>query len=215
MIGLIDGILVHKSLDTQQATILAGSVGYEAFFIRQNLERLELNTELRFFIHTHVREDILSLYAFSTEEERSLFRILMGVSGLGPKTALSRLNDHGADKLVSYILARHTAQLTQAQGVGKKLADRIVLELQPKLEKMKFTKLLTFDEHQTTSSGSQSALESVKQDLTSALTNLGYTAQQVKLAIERVVEGLDSTQFAFEKLLKMALNEISGRTLSS
>ncbi len=55
MIGLIDGILVHKSLDTQQATILAGSVGYEAFFIRQNLERLELNTELRFFIHTHVR----------------------------------------------------------------------------------------------------------------------------------------------------------------
>ncbi len=99
--------------------------------------------------------------------------------------------------------------------MGKKLADRIVLELQPKLEKMKFTKLLTFDEHQTTSSGSQSALESVKQDLTSALTNLGYTAQQVKLAIERVVEGLDSTQFAFEKLLKMALNEISGRTLSS
>src|SRR5205085_963855 len=83
-----------------------------------------------------VREDILQLYGFELEAEKQFFRVLLGVSGLGPRTALSLLNEHGPERLSKYILEKDTSSISEAPGVGKKLAERLILELASKIEKM-------------------------------------------------------------------------------
>ncbi|NBY20989.1 Holliday junction branch migration protein RuvA [bacterium] len=136
MLGFIEGKIISKSIETSQAVVLCAGVGYEITLSKQTLEMTHVNSNVSFWIHTHVREDALILFGFFSEAEKQLFRILIGVSGLGPKTALSLLSEHGPEKLIQLIVHKRISEIAEAPGVGKKLAERLSLELSTKLGKL-------------------------------------------------------------------------------
>lgn len=206
MIGFLSGKLISKTVETSHVVISTESVGYEVTVVKTTFDRLSLDSRYSLWIHTHVREDILQLYGFETEMEKQLFRVLLSVSGLGPRTALSLLSEHGPERLAQFIMNKDTGAISEAQGVGKKLAERIALELASKMEKMAWAiqlqKVAT-----PMASATISGERQLREDLTSALLNLGYPPNQVKGTLDRVLED----ELGFEASLKAALKEMSGR----
>ncbi len=214
MIGFITGKIISKSLESQHCILLAHRVGYEITVSKRTLESLVVDSKTAFWIHTHVREDILSLFGFLTETEKHLFRILLSVSGLGPKTALSLLSEHGPEKLTQLIIKKESKQITEAAGVGKKLADKIILEISAKLEKMAWTQGLDFRESKSTLTKPSPHKLSLRDELSSALTYLGYTTSQIKNGLERIFSNSEVETASFETALKLALKELSGRGMT-
>ncbi|NBX77116.1 MAG: Holliday junction branch migration protein RuvA [Proteobacteria bacterium] len=186
-------------------------MGYEILVPRRSLEKLSNASEVSLWLHTHVREDILSLYGFESENDKLFFRLLLSVSGLGPKTALSLLSEFGTDTLVELILGKRIGEISKAPGVGKKTAERMVMELVGKIEKLSWAKessiLARTDESKMTS-----GLMQVREDLFSALTHLGYLPHQIKSALDRAMAAEEKS---FEPLLKLCLKELSSRSLNS
>ena len=134
MIGRLTGKVVD--LETEHAALLdVGGVGYELLVPLGTLgrARAEADGRVTLFVHTHMREDALTLYGFATDAERSAFRTLIGVSNVGPKIAMAVLSALPADELARAIAAKDVQRLTAISGVGKKTAERLVLELRDKL----------------------------------------------------------------------------------
>ena len=204
MIGYLEGKIVSKHEDTRHCVVVCQGVGYELSLSASHYDALHTGTEAAFHVHTHVREDALVLFGFATESEKLFFRVLIGVSGLGPKTALALLSAHGAERLVRLISNKETEGISEAPGVGKKLAQRLVLELAGKLEKFAWTTnaLLQAPARET-----PSAVTTLREDLESALHHLGYAPQIVARTLDKL--NLDDT--GFEVSLKEALNQLSGR----
>jgi Holliday junction DNA helicase RuvA len=177
LIARLEGVLVEKRPD---AVVLdAGGVGYE---VRVSLLTfLALPDEgktLRLRIHTHVREDALQLYGFLADDERVLFRQLLGISGIGPRLALSILSGMPPDQLVAAIRAGDVARLTGIPGVGKKTAERIVVDLRDKLAAVQLA------------SRAEPSPPDVEQATLSALVNLGYPQAHAERAARRALEAL-------------------------
>lgn len=214
MLGFAEGKIISKSFETSQMVLLVGGVGYEITLSKQTLEKLEVNQEISVWLHTHVREDIFTLFGFLNESEKQLFRILIGVSGLGPKTALSLLSEHGAEKLIQLIIQKRTSEISEASGVGKKLAERISLELSGKLEKLAWIQLMPSNAKDA-STPVLSKESQLKMDLNSALTHLGYQPTQVKNLLDKLFMDETTAQSNFETLLRKSLSEISGRSLNT
>lgn len=147
-------------------------------------------------IHTHVREDALQLFGFLTPLEQELFEHLIGVSGIGPKLALAVLSGIEAGELVAAVQRADIARLTRVPGVGKKTAERLVLELKDRLAKH----VAPLDASPAT------AQDRLKDDLVSALLNLGYHRQPAEKAVDRVLS--DAGGSTFEQALKAALREL-------
>ena len=132
MIGRLRGMLVSQR--ETNVTIDVNGVGYEAQMTPRDVGSLPgLGEEIVVHTHTYVREDDLRLFGFATESDRELFRILIGASGVGPKVAMSMLGSMRADEIVRAIVSEDADALTVAPGVGKRGAQKIVLELAPKL----------------------------------------------------------------------------------
>jgi holliday junction DNA helicase RuvA len=157
----------------------------------------ETGSAIALRIHTHVREDALALYGFATRLEQDLFERLIGVSGIGPKLALAVLSGIEPPDLMRAIERGDIARLTAIPGVGKKTAERIVLELRDRLPAAAVTE-------PAGESGSGLAL---RDDLLSALINLGYHRPLAERAVETVVKR--STAGDFEQHLKQALRELA------
>ncbi|MBI4405661.1 MAG: Holliday junction branch migration protein RuvA [Deltaproteobacteria bacterium] len=212
MIGFIQGSVISKYPDSYQCVVQAGQIGYELSIPRRLFEELILQQTATFWVHTHVREDQLSLFGFSSELEKQFFRHLLGVSGLGPKTALSLLGEHGAERLVQLILAKQVSEISKAPGVGKKLAERLVLELASKIEKWAWTERIqkASEENKGQPVSNKKLLQD---DLYSALLHLGYQPVQIKSTLEMLFEkdGLEKT--GFESVLRQALKELSSKTI--
>lgn len=206
MLGYIEGKIISKNPDTNQCVVLAGNIGYEISVSKRTLEILSLDSNTALWLHTHVREDALTLFGFETETEKQFFRILVGVSGLGPKTALSLLSEHGAEKLSQLILAKEIAEISSAPGVGKKLAERLVLELASKLEKLAWVSQI--EQKLTTPKLEHAPKKQLRDDLLSALVNLGYQPSQIRTTLDRVFDG-SLSELNFETCLKDALKDIS------
>ena len=150
-----------------------------------------LHDEITLLIHTHVREDQLSLYGFLTAREKQCFELLISASGVGPALALKILSGMGVEDLVPAIRKGDLAQLVLIPGVGKKTAERIVVELRDKLA--------VVEVRETGKPATRSQLES---DVASALANLGYDAR----SIDRAIEKADAARGAdFETLLRASL----------
>ena len=133
MIAHLRGVLLEKR--PNQAVIEAGGVGYDVTIPVSTYTALpEAGAEARLRIHTHVREDAIQLFGFSSIEERALFEKLIGVSGIGPKLAITVLSGIQATDLVRIIRTSDVTSLVRVPGIGKKTAERIVLELHDKLE---------------------------------------------------------------------------------
>lgn len=160
MIAHLRGRLLSKH--PNQAIIEAGGVGYEANISIPTFSALPaLGTEVALFIHTHVREDALSLFGFLRIEEKQLFERLISVSGIGPRLAITILSGMAADAMVAAIKGNNVALLTRIPGIGKKTAERMVLELRDKLEAFSVPAMAA-------------AASPVEEDVLSALNNLGY-----------------------------------------
>lgn len=196
MIGFLRGVLIRK--DPQELLLDVAGVGYRVLVPVSTFCRLgDQGSQAQLLIHTHVREDQLSLYGFATPTELQLFEKLIAVSGVGPKVALGVLSGIEAEDLVHAILANDVARLTRVPGVGKKTAERLILELKDKISSL----------HATTSGPRPTSPE--RADLLSALSNLGYSSAEAERAATEALKAHPDA--ALGDLLREALRAISRR----
>lgn len=213
MIGYLHGKLLSKNLDSSSCILLCGDIGYEIAMPRSFTETAILNQTFSLWIHTHVREDILGLFGFVSENERNFFRVLLGVSGLGPKGALSLISEHGSQGLASLVLRQDAGGISTAPGIGKKLAQKIILELQTKVQKLAWLEALPATA-KTKEATKLSDDDQRREDLASALQNLGFAPQVVRPTLEKLESGDDWEKQPFESALRMALKELSRHAVS-
>jgi holliday junction DNA helicase RuvA len=194
MIGSLRGKLTEKR--PNQILLDVSGVGYQVQVPLSTFAALgPLHTETMLLVHTHVREDQLALYGFATAREKHCFELLISASGVGPSLALKILSGTGIDELVPAIRKGDVARLVLIPGVGKKTAERIVVELRDKLA--------AIDVEETGKPVTRSQLET---DVASALVNLGYDGRAVDRAIERARATSDAN---FEDLLRASLQILS------
>lgn len=193
MIAYLKGNLIKKS--TNQAILDVGGVGYRVWIpLSTYLQLGSLNENTELFIYTHLTDNSLYLYGFSTEEEREIFLKLISISGIGPKLALNILSGIGASDLEDAIRKSDVARISLIPGIGKKTALRIALELQEKLEKKeKVLGATGFEE---------------KEDMISALMNLGFRRKEVERVVDETIQSL-SRESDFEKLLRESLKRMA------
>jgi holliday junction DNA helicase RuvA len=158
----------------------------------------DVGSEIGLRIHTHVREDALLLYGFATRLEQQLFERLIGVSGIGPKVALAVLSGIEPPELVRAIERGDLARLTAIPGVGKKTSERIVLELKDRLPRGDIA---------ATEGAAAPAVPLMRDDLLSALTNLGYHRPLAEKAVDAALRS--GSDASFELTLKQALRELA------
>lgn len=186
MIAHLRGKLMQK--DPARVIVDVNGVGYEVFVPLTTFTALpDTGSEVSIDVHTHVREDIIALYGFSTRRERTIFEKLMTISGIGPKLAVTILSGGSVEDLVGAIKRSDLARLTAIPGVGKKTAERIILELKDKLQE--------FVE--------APQKPAVEMDVMSALENLGYNRALAESALRRAADG--DQDAAFDVLFKRAL----------
>ncbi len=190
MIGSLRGKLVDKR---PNAVLLeVGGVGYQVLIPLSTFAALgALHSEASLLIHTHVREDQFNLFGFFTAREKQCFELLISASGVGPSLALKILSGMGIEQLVPAIRKGDLAQLVRIPGVGKKTAERIVVELRDKLAAVDVPE-----------SGKPASRTQLEADVASALVNLGYDERSVEHAIEKAGAGAGAD---FEKLLRDSL----------
>jgi Holliday junction DNA helicase RuvA len=198
MIGQLRGKLAEKR--PNQVLVDVGGVGYVVLVPLSTFAALgELHTEVTLLIHTHVREDALSLYGFVSSREKHLFELLISASGVGPSLALKILSGMSVDELVPAIRGNDLARLTKIPGVGRKTAERMVVELKDKLEAVVI-------EVERPAASSPAGVEA---DVVSALVNLGYEARVAEKAVEEARKESGVGANNFEKLLRAALQALS------
>jgi len=174
VIAHLRGILLDKH--PNQAIIETGGVGYDVTIsVPTFSEMSQVGTEISLHIYTHVREDALALYGFGRPEEKQLFEKLLTVSGIGPKLAITILSGMAADEMTRAIRANDVARLTKIPGIGKKTAERMVLELRDKLPPAGAEAVTEIP-----------SLTAVQEDVLSALTNLGYQRSLAEKAVATV-----------------------------
>jgi holliday junction DNA helicase RuvA len=198
MIGSLRGMLVDKRPNL--ILIDVGGVGYQVQIPLSTFAGLgALHEEATLLIYTHVREDQLSLFGFLTAREKRCFELLISASGVGPSLALKILSGMGLEELVPAIRKGDLAQLVRIPGVGKKTAERMVVELRDKLAAV--------DVPESGKPATRSQLES---DVASALVNLGYDERSVESAIER---SRASAAADFQALLRASLQILGGSAM--
>jgi holliday junction DNA helicase RuvA len=194
MIAHLRGVLLEKH--PNQAIVETAGVGYDVTIPVSTFTHLpDAGAEVRLRIHTHVREDALALYGFLTQEERALFERLIGVSGIGPTLAVKILSGLAAPDLINYIRRGEVDRLVRIPGVGKKTAERMVLELRDKLPAVSGS--------EPGSAATADTLSPVDQDVLSALLNLGCARPQAEAAVRKAKAG--GGMMEFEPLFRRAL----------
>ena len=179
MIAHLRGTLLEKH--PNQVIVEAGGVGYDVLIPVSTFSALpDAGSEVRLRIHTHVREDALSLFGFFTAEEKSIFEKLISVSGIGPTLAIKVLSGMATSDLTAAIRNGHVEQLVRIPGVGKKTAERIVLELKDKLEGV-----AAMAAAGVSAVPAASALSIIEQDVMSALLNLGCNRAAAEAAVRK------------------------------
>ena len=192
MIALLRGVLLEKH--PNQVIVETGGVGYDVTIPVSTFTHLpNPGAEVRLRIHTHVREDALALYGFLTEDEKGLFEKLLVVSGIGPTLAVKILSGMTAPELVHGIRRGEVERLVRIPGVGKKTAERMVLELRDKLPPV------TSEEPEVAAA----ALSAIDQDVLSALLNLGCARPQAEGAVRKAKAA--GAPAEFEPLFRRAL----------
>jgi holliday junction DNA helicase RuvA len=206
MIAYLSGNLLSKQANT--CIIDITGVGYEVIIPLStfyDLEDVGSNVQLR--IYTHVREDALQLYGFKTARERELFLRLISVSGIGPKLGITMLSGMSADEIIASIRTNNLARLTSIPGVGKKTAERLVIELRDKIAALSSPAL---EEEFATSgagAGAQPSEDVVRDDALSALINLGYQKSAAEKAITSAMQ--EGGDISVEVILRRSLRQLA------
>ena len=195
MIAQLSGKLIHKS--PEYSIIDVSGVGYQVYTPFSTFYELpDIENQVTLHTYTNVREDALQLFGFLTTDEKEIFQLLIGVSGIGPKLAVNILSGITPEELKGSLLNGNLVRLTATPGIGKKTAERMVLELRDKVLKLHKEKpgvqakpVLTSDE--------------VLEDAISALVNLGYKRPQAEGALEKVKK--DNPDSDIEEMIRGAL----------
>ena len=195
MIGYVEGTISHAFADS--CFVNVGGVGYRVFISASTRNRLKLGQQARLFTYLSVREDAMTLYGFLSQEEYDLFMLLTGISGIGPKVALGILSAIEPQAFCKAVGQKQTSVLVKLPGIGKKTAERIIVELHDKLGHFS-----SDDEKEM--SNEHIAVESADEmtEVVQALVGLGYTQAEVLPVVKR----LDLSQ-PIEVLIKQALRE--------
>ena len=206
MIAHLSGTLLAK-----QATSVildVNGVGYEVTIpVTTFYDMEDAGAQVALRIYTHVREDALQLFGFNTARERELFMLLISVSGIGPKSALAMLSGMSADEIITAIRTSNYARLTSAPGVGKKTAERLVIELRDKMAALSSPAL---EEQLAAQPGGTAAApteDALREDTLSALVNLGYQRAAAEKAVMQAMQ--DGGDLTVELLLRRSLRNLS------
>ena len=183
------------------AVIDCGGVGYACKTTNYTLSRLKKGQRAKLYTHLNVGEGIFELYGFATQAELGSFRMLIGVSGVGPKAALAILSTGSPDALAMAIVTGDEKTLTAAPGIGKKIAQRIILELKDKLAKESAATGLDFSGGSTVNAP---AFTSKATEAAQALAVLGYTSAEVSAALK----GVDVEHLTLEEIIRQSLKKM-------
>jgi holliday junction DNA helicase RuvA len=195
MIAHLRGKLLAKH--PNQAIVETAGVGYDVTISVPTFSDLPApGSEVALHIHTHVREDVIALYGFLRPSEKVLFEKLITVSGIGPKLAITILSGMAADEMVGAIRGNDVARLTRIPGIGKKTAERMVLELRDKLPEVG-----------TITAPVVPPLSAVEEDVLSALLNLGYQRAAAEKALSSAVT--EGTSKSFDQIFRTVLGRLS------
>lgn len=195
----ITGRVVHR--DTQSVAVETGGVAFQCSTTLSTLKTIgEKGSTATLYTYLNVREDALDLFGFATEQELECFKLLISVSGVGPKAALSILSELTPDKLALCLATGDSKSITRAQGVGPKLAQRVVLELKDKLAK---GLELPADSPEIQAAG-LAAADGNASEAVSALTMLGYSQSEAAMAVSKLDGALP-----VEELIKQALKQLA------
>ena len=196
MIAHLRGMLLVKH--PNQVVVETAGVGYDVTISVPTFSDLPgIGAEIALHIHTHVREDALALYGFLRPEEKHLFEKLITVSGIGPKLAITILSGMAADEMIGAIRGNDVARLTKIPGIGKKTAERMVLELRDKLPPLGGDAV----------TAAIPALTAVEEDVLSALLNLGYQRAAAEKALAAITR--DGKGDSFDTMFRHALGALS------
>ena len=195
MIDYIKGTL--EDLNPTEAIIEAYGVGYRTLISLQTYEALNGKKEAKIFIHHYLREDEELYYGFATKDERNLFRLLIGVSGIGAATARMMLSSLNADEIRNAILAEDVNKIKSIKGIGLKSAQRLILELKDKVTK---------GEGADNTSALFTSSNTTVDEATTALVMLGFTKQNVNKAVAAVLKEKPGANL--EEIIKMALKRL-------
>ncbi len=192
MYEYLSGVVDYMGED--YAVIDISGLGYRVFTSQNTMKSLKLGETSKIFTHLIVKEDDLVLYGFSTRDELSMFKLLISVSGVGPKAGASLLNQYKASDIAGAIISRDITKLTKAQGIGKKIAERIILELKDKIDTQSaIGGIETFD-------GGDEVSQVIE-----ALVSLGYNYSIAATAVMK----LKDTKKPIDILIKDALRQLS------
>lgn len=187
MIASVSGTIEHVSLDS--VTIQVNGIGYRVYTLASVLGAVKIGDQVNFRTYLHVREDDMSLYGFQNPRELAFFKLLLQAPGIGPKTALNVMAIATVDTLIRAVSSGDVTLLTKVSGIGKKTAERIVVELKTKLEK----------EHPELSGKGPS----VHSDVISALSSLGYSPIQAREVVRQLPEDLKDVEAGIRAALKI------------
>jgi Holliday junction DNA helicase RuvA len=196
MIACLRGKIISRGIN--RVIVDVNGVGYDVSVSLVTLESLSLEGEAFLHVYTALRENSLELYGFSSTEEKMLFEMLLGVSGIGPKTSLTILSGIPPDAFRLAVLGSDIQKLSSIPGIGKKSAERIVLELKEKLKKSRIFSSM---------SPTEKPIDDVQSDLVSSLLNLGYKEKIAESIADRIIKDSGS-DIDLESALKLALKKL-------
>lgn len=198
MLYSVKGTLIHT--EPGIAVVECGGVGFKCFVTMNTLKNLKLGEETRLYTHMNVREDAMDLFGFYSLSEQNCFKMLTGVSGVGPKVGLAILSELTPEQVAMAVASGDSKTLSRASGVGPKLAQRIALELKDKVKKMEGSGDFT-----TSSGGVASAAGNVA-NAVQALAVLGYTPADAAAVVAKFDSSLPT-----EELIRLSLKAMASR----
>ncbi len=187
MISCLEGKIIFRG---ERFVILeTGGIGYRVFVGAATLSNVPKEEKVKLWTHLHVREDAMELYGFLEYAEMEFFEALIQISGVGPKSALGVVNVASLDSLKAAIAAGEITYLTKVSGIGKKIAEKIIIELRDKLGKGGLT-------------GGENAFLKEDEDVLKALHSLGYSYSEARDALQHLPKGVSGTQERIKEVLK-------------
>lgn len=202
MIALLSGKIAYKGIS--HIVVDTQGVGYRVFIPLTTFYELpEAGQAVTLHIHTSVKEDAINLFGFYTLQERELFQLMISVSGIGPKVAMNILSGITSSELLEAISGGNLAKLITIPGIGRKMAERLILELREKaIKKMAVDQIPVTDARQKRS-------DMMREDVLSALINLGYKANAARDALDKIARDAEG-ELTMDQLLKKALKILGG-----
>ncbi|MGB5287481.1 MAG: Holliday junction branch migration protein RuvA [Ignavibacteriaceae bacterium] len=190
------GHLTGKIISSKPTHILldVNGVGYAIKISINTFERISGKEKVSLFIHTNVKEDAITLFGFYSESEKEMFELLISISGVGPKSALSLLSGISTDELKQAIVTNNIERIIAVPGIGRKTAERLILELKNKVRDIK-------------EEGITPAKPSAQKEAIAALTTLGYNLTSSEKAVNKILS--DLPECSLEELIKRSLKELN------